>query len=178
MSHTTGYISQYNHPSFDITVSYRIIWTYVVTVPCIWASQQFMYLKIHFAKAYHISFLYTSECCCIESLFVVPTVVYNATFFLTQDTLFTKMLVKIHLSLKHVSTSLDHLQVTLFSFYVRDVLYCTRRRSYKYVVIYYFYFLMSFFLFGLWDYRHCGHSWPIVPASGDNEDDCGEHDGM
>jgi hypothetical protein len=21
-------------------------------------------------------------------------------------------------------------------------------------------------------------SWPIVPASGDNEDDCGEHDGM
>jgi hypothetical protein len=35
-----------------------------------------------------------------------------------------------------------------------------------------------FFLFGLWDYRHCGHSWPIVPASGDNEDDCGEHDGM
>jgi hypothetical protein len=35
-----------------------------------------------------------------------------------------------------------------------------------------------FFLFGLRDYRHCGHSWPIVPASGDNEDDCGEHDGM
>jgi hypothetical protein len=35
-----------------------------------------------------------------------------------------------------------------------------------------------FFLFELWDYRHCGHSWPIVPASGDNEDDCGEHDGM
>jgi hypothetical protein len=30
----------------------------------------------------------------------------------------------------------------------------------------------------LWDYRHCGYSWPIVPASGDNEDDCGEHDGM
>jgi hypothetical protein len=35
-----------------------------------------------------------------------------------------------------------------------------------------------FFFFLLWDYRHCGHSWPIVPASGDNEDDCGEHDGM
>jgi hypothetical protein len=35
-----------------------------------------------------------------------------------------------------------------------------------------------FFIFGLWDYRHCGHSWPIVPTSGDNEDDCGEHDGM
>jgi hypothetical protein len=30
------------------------------------------------------------------------------------------------------------------------------------------------FLFGLWDYWHCGHSWPIVPASGDSEDDCGE----
>jgi hypothetical protein len=24
----------------------------------------------------------------------------------------------------------------------------------------------------------CGHSWPIVPASGDSEDDCGEADGM
>jgi hypothetical protein len=33
----------------------------------------------------------------------------------------------------------------------------------------------GFFLFGLWDYRQF---WPIVPASGDNEDDCGEHDGM
>jgi hypothetical protein len=38
--------------------------------------------------------------------------------------------------------------------------------------------IIFFLLFGLWDYRHCGHSWPIVPASGDNEDDCGEHDGM
>jgi hypothetical protein len=35
-----------------------------------------------------------------------------------------------------------------------------------------------FFLFGLWGYWHCGHSWPIVPASGDSEDDCGEADGM
>jgi hypothetical protein len=34
------------------------------------------------------------------------------------------------------------------------------------------------FLFGLWGYWHCGHSWPIVPASGDSEDDCGEADGM
>jgi hypothetical protein len=25
---------------------------------------------------------------------------------------------------------------------------------------------------------YCGHSWPIVPASGDSEDDCGEADGM
>jgi peptide methionine sulfoxide reductase MsrB len=25
----------------------------------------------------------------------------------------------------------------------------------------------AFFLFGLRDYWHCGHSWPIVPASGD-----------
>jgi hypothetical protein len=31
----------------------------------------------------------------------------------------------------------------------------------------------TFFL-GVWDYWHCGHSWPIVPASGDSEDDCGE----
>jgi hypothetical protein len=35
-----------------------------------------------------------------------------------------------------------------------------------------------FFYFGLLGYRHCGHSWPIVPASGDSEDDCGEADGM
>jgi hypothetical protein len=35
----------------------------------------------------------------------------------------------------------------------------------------------AWFFFYL-DYMHCGHSWPIVPASGDNEDDCGEHDGM
>jgi hypothetical protein len=35
-----------------------------------------------------------------------------------------------------------------------------------------------FFLFGLWGYWHCGHSWPIVPASCDSEDDCGEADGM
>jgi hypothetical protein len=34
------------------------------------------------------------------------------------------------------------------------------------------------FLFGLWGYWHCGHSWPIVPASSDSEDDCGEADGM
>jgi hypothetical protein len=33
-------------------------------------------------------------------------------------------------------------------------------------------------LFGLRGYWHCGHSWPTVPASGDNEDDCGETDGM
>jgi hypothetical protein len=35
-----------------------------------------------------------------------------------------------------------------------------------------------FFNSGLWGYWHCGHSWPIVPASGDGEDDCGEADGM
>jgi hypothetical protein len=33
-------------------------------------------------------------------------------------------------------------------------------------------------LFGLWGYWHCGQSWPIVLASGDNEDDCGEADWM
>jgi hypothetical protein len=37
---------------------------------------------------------------------------------------------------------------------------------------------LYFFLFGLWGYWHCDHSWPIVPASGDSEDDCGEADGM
>jgi hypothetical protein len=31
-----------------------------------------------------------------------------------------------------------------------------------------------FFNSGLWGYWHCGHSWSIVPASGDSEDDCGE----
>jgi hypothetical protein len=37
---------------------------------------------------------------------------------------------------------------------------------------------LTLFLFGLWGYWHCGHSWPIVPASGDSEDDCGKADGM
>jgi hypothetical protein len=36
----------------------------------------------------------------------------------------------------------------------------------------------GFFLILDRDYWHCGHSWPIVPASGDSEDDCGEVDGM
>jgi hypothetical protein len=30
-----------------------------------------------------------------------------------------------------------------------------------------------YFVFGLLVYWHCGHSWPIVPALGDSEDDCG-----
>jgi hypothetical protein len=36
------------------------------------------------------------------------------------------------------------------------------------------------FLFysGLRCYLHCGHAWPMVPASGDSEDDCGDADGM
>jgi hypothetical protein len=32
---------------------------------------------------------------------------------------------------------------------------------------------LVFFLFGLLGYWHCGHSWPIVQASRDSEDDCG-----
>jgi hypothetical protein len=39
-------------------------------------------------------------------------------------------------------------------------------------------FIYLFLLFGLGGYWHCGHSWPIVPASGDSEDDYGEADGM
>jgi hypothetical protein len=35
-----------------------------------------------------------------------------------------------------------------------------------------------FYFFGLRGHWHCGHSWPIVPASGDSEDDWGEADGM
>jgi hypothetical protein len=38
--------------------------------------------------------------------------------------------------------------------------------------------LNFFLLFGLRVYWHYGHSWPIVPASGDNEDDYGEADEM
>jgi hypothetical protein len=38
-----------------------------------------------------------------------------------------------------------------------------------------FFLFIYFFFIGYW---HCGHSWPIVPASGDSEDDCGEADGM
>jgi hypothetical protein len=41
--------------------------------------------------------------------------------------------------------------------------------------IHYYYYLL---FFGLWGYWHWGHSWPIVPASGDIEDDFGEADGM
>jgi hypothetical protein len=40
------------------------------------------------------------------------------------------------------------------------------------------YLIGFFFNSGLWGYWHYGHSWPIVPASGDSEDDCGEADGM
>jgi hypothetical protein len=29
----------------------------------------------------------------------------------------------------------------------------------------------------VWGYWHCGQSWPIAPASGDSENDCGEADG-
>jgi hypothetical protein len=43
---------------------------------------------------------------------------------------------------------------------------------------FFFFTIASFFLFGLRGYWHCGHSWPIVPASGDSEDDYGEADGM
>jgi hypothetical protein len=39
---------------------------------------------------------------------------------------------------------------------------------------YYYYY----YLFGLARYWHCGHSWPIVPASDDSKDYCGEADGM
>jgi hypothetical protein len=48
------------------------------------------------------------------------------------------------------------------------------RATFSRITLFFFYFL----LFGLWGHWHCGHSWPIVPASGDSEDDCGEADGM
>jgi hypothetical protein len=35
-----------------------------------------------------------------------------------------------------------------------------------------------FYYGGLWGYWHCGHSWPIVPASGDSVNDRGEADGI
>jgi hypothetical protein len=38
-----------------------------------------------------------------------------------------------------------------------------------------FFFFFNSRLLGYW---HCGHSWLIVPASGDSEDDCGEVDEM
>jgi hypothetical protein len=39
-------------------------------------------------------------------------------------------------------------------------------------------FIIIIIIIGLSGYWHCGHSWPIVPASGDSEDVCGESDGM
>jgi hypothetical protein len=62
--------------------------------------------------------------------------------------------------------------LSVFFFCICQIL--EKKWEYNETVFFFFYF----FLFGLWDYRHCGHFWPIVPASGDNEDDCGEHDGM
>jgi hypothetical protein len=47
--------------------------------------------------------------------------------------------------------------------------------TYQIFIACFFYRGFFFWTMRLW---HCGHSWPIVPASGDNEDDCGEHDGM
>jgi hypothetical protein len=38
--------------------------------------------------------------------------------------------------------------------------------------------LNIFFNSGLGGYWHYGHSWAIVPASGDSENDCGDADGM
>jgi hypothetical protein len=35
-----------------------------------------------------------------------------------------------------------------------------------------------FYLLVGWNFRYCGHNWPIVPASGDNEDDYAEADRM
>jgi hypothetical protein len=37
-----------------------------------------------------------------------------------------------------------------------------------------FFIYLFLYYFGLWGYWHCGHSWPIVPTSGDSEDDCGK----
>jgi hypothetical protein len=44
-----------------------------------------------------------------------------------------------------------------------------------YQLPYYYYFFIIIWFVRLLALRH---SWPIVPASGDNEDDCGEADGM
>jgi hypothetical protein len=29
-----------------------------------------------------------------------------------------------------------------------------------------------------WDFGYCGHYWPLVPAPGDSDGDCGEIGGM
>jgi hypothetical protein len=52
------------------------------------------------------------------------------------------------------------------------------RRGRKLATIILLLLLLLLVLFGLWGYWHCGHSWPIVPTSGDSEDVCGEADGM
>jgi hypothetical protein len=38
--------------------------------------------------------------------------------------------------------------------------------------------LARFFLLVGWDFGYCGHYWPIVPAQGDSDGDCGEVGGM
>jgi hypothetical protein len=56
----------------------------------------------------------------------------------------------------------------------------TLPRDNKYIIMvrYLSIFIFIYLLFGLYGYWHCGHSWPIVPDSGDSEDDCGKADGM
>jgi hypothetical protein len=92
-------------------------------------------------------------------------------------------------------TSSEIMQVPLFFFLTRDVKQqmVTARSKFNFSfrvesdkndqVIWDFvwkWIINSLFFFnsGLWGYWHSGHSWPIVPASGDNGDDCGEVDGM
>jgi hypothetical protein len=36
----------------------------------------------------------------------------------------------------------------------------------------------NFFSYVRWDFGYCGHYWPIVPAPGDTDGDCGEIGGM
>jgi hypothetical protein len=51
--------------------------------------------------------------------------------------------------------------------------------SITYNITYYLWPLGGFFFFVcLWGYWYCGHFWPIVPASGESEDDCREAEGM
>jgi hypothetical protein len=38
--------------------------------------------------------------------------------------------------------------------------------------------LLFFFLLVGWNFGYCGHYWPIVPAPGDSDGDCGEIGGM
>jgi hypothetical protein len=101
------------------------------------------------------------------------TLLSSVSLFLMKETNIHTISVLIYHGMHNVSVRSVH-SLAVDSFHiVRDA-----RISVLYILAHTV-LMFCFFNSGLWGYWHCGHSWPIVPASGDSsEDDCGEADGM